>query len=493
MQSQIHQNQLPLPPSWAAKAIVYEIFPDRFRRSGLVDGHSELKFQSWGADPSLQGFQGGDLYGVIENLDYLQEMGITCIYLTPIFSSAANHRYHTYDYFHVDPLLGGDNALEALIEALHLRGMKILLDGVFNHCGRGFFAFHHLLENGKDSPYRQWFSVHNWPLRPYSNRGNNCGYSCWWNDPALPKFNYEYPPVRDYFLRVATYWIERGIDGWRLDVADEVPLDFWKEFRYKVKGLNSDAWIIGEIWGDARPWLDGEHFDGVMNYRIGWSTISWVAGRRLKSKYRNPAYPLKKLENNEFIEILQTTFGWYKSETNSSQLNLLDSHDVPRALHTLEGDIRALKLALLLLFSQPGAPCIYYGTEAGLSGGAEPKCREGFPWDEAWSVDLRHYILELVSLRSNFPQLYQKGLKWKSIGQDGLLGMESDGAYSCSEGKDSICILINRSRRKWLSFSQSFIEQLFLVGDLDLTRKRVAPQSAVLFKGNFNDEVKQLF
>ena len=168
-------------PSWVAEAVVYQIFPDRFRCSGRVEAQQGLALQPWGTDPAEQGFQGGDLYGVIDALDHLQGLGVTCLYLTPVFRSAANHRYHAYDYFEVDPLLGGNAALDALIASVHQRGMRLILDGVFNHCGRGFWAFHHLLENGDRSPYREWFHVHQWPLRPYPRKGQDCGYGCWWS------------------------------------------------------------------------------------------------------------------------------------------------------------------------------------------------------------------------------------------------------------------------------------------------------------------------
>jgi len=469
-------------PSWVAKAVVYQIFPDRFRCSGRVLAQRQLALRSWGSDPCQQGFQGGDLYGVIEGLDHLQELGISCLYLTPVFSSAANHRYHAYDYLEVDPLLGGNAALQALIEALHSRGMRILLDGVFNHCGRGFWAFHHLLENGEASPYRDWFDVQRWPLKPYPSRGQDCGYSCWWNDPALPKFNHAHAPVREYLIGVARYWLEQGIDGWRLDVAEEVPADFWLEFRRTVKAVNPQAWIVGEVWGDARPWLQGEHFDGVMNYRIGWSSLCWVAGKRLSRSYRNPAYPIEPLSGEAFVDLLVTTLGWYRPEVNRSQLNLLDSHDVPRALHTLKGDLGALKLALLLLFLQPGAPCIYYGTEVGLSGGKEPGCREGFPWHRQWPTDLREFIHSLAALRQCCPELCDGGLQWQTIGSDALHGWGVPPEQTASQEQKPIRIWINRSRRSWLPMAESLPDPLLLIGDLDCKGRGLGPQSAVLFR-----------
>ena len=264
-----------------------------------------------------------DAAGVIEALDGLQAMGITCLYLTPIFSSAASHRYHAYDYFQVDPLLGGNAALDALIAAVHQRGMRLVLDGVFNHCGRGFWAFHHLAENGESSPYRNWVHVHRWPIHPYPAAGEDCGYDCWWALPDLPKFNHSDPGVREHLLAVGRHWLERGIDGWRLDVPAEVPADFWVEFRQVVRRENPEAWIVGEVWGDARAWLTGEHFDGVMNYRLGWSSLCWAAGDQLRQTYRNPEYPLNPLSTEALIEIWQTTLGWYRPVVNRAQMNLL--------------------------------------------------------------------------------------------------------------------------------------------------------------------------
>ena len=200
-------------PAWVADAVIYQIFPDRFRRSGRVEAQQGLELMPWGSDPAAQGFQGGDLYGVIEALDHLQDLGITCVSLNPVFASAANHRYHAYDYLRVDPLLGGDEALHALIAAVHQRGMRLVLDGVFNHCGRGFWAFHHLLENGERSPYRDWFHVKHWPLRPYPQPGESCGYTCWWNDPALPKFRHDHPPVRRHLLSGGAP-LDRGRHRW---------------------------------------------------------------------------------------------------------------------------------------------------------------------------------------------------------------------------------------------------------------------------------------
>jgi cyclomaltodextrinase len=462
------------PPDWVSHAVLYQIFPDRFRRSGkVVDQHS-LQLKPWGNDPAEQGFHGGDLYGVIEALDELQDMGVTCLYLTPIFSSAANHRYHAYDYLTVDPLLGGNVALDALISAVHRRGMRLVLDGVFNHCGRGFWAFHHLVENGEDSPYRDWFHVHSWPVRPYPDAGMDCGYDCWWAVPDLPKFNHAHPGVREHLLSVGRHWIERGIDGWRLDVPAEVPADFWVEFRRVVREVNPDAWIVGEIWGDARPWLRGEHFDGVMNYRLGWSTLCWVAGDQLCQDYRNPEYPLAPLSTEQLIGIWDTTAGWYRPEVTQAQMNLLDSHDVPRALHSLQGDLDALKLALVLLFLQPGAPCVYYGTEAALAGGPEPGCREGFPWDRPRNKALQALIQDMAALRMQHAAIREGRLTWSRLGSDGLLG-ETDGLQ----------VVINRSRDQLLPLADHIRSRTVIWSSdgLSIQPDALGCQSAVVVMG----------
>ena len=465
----VKRNPFRAPPSWVADAVIYQIVPDRFRRSGLVKAQDQMELRPWGTDPAAQGFQGGDLHGVIESLAQLQDMGITCLYLTPIFSSAANHRYHTFDYLQVDPLLGGNAALDALISAVRQRGMRLVLDGVFNHCGRGFWAFHHLVENGERSPYRDWFHVHQWPLRPYPAAGEDCGYACWWSVPDLPKFNHDHPAVQDYLLEVGRHWLDRGIDGWRLDVPAEVPATFWAEFRKMVRSVNPEAWIVGEIWGDARSWLGGDHFDGVMNYRLGWSSLCWAAAGEIDSGYSNPDYPLKHLAGEDLIAIWETTSGWYRPEVNQAQMNLLDSHDVPRALHSLKGDVNALKLALLLLFLHPGAPCMYYGTEAGLSGGPEPACREAFPWDSPWSVDLRPFLQELAGLRQRHSLLRKNGLHWSREGADGLRGEASN-----------LLVLVNRSRSEWLKPPSGMSSSLEWQSGSVSPAGLVGPQSAAL-------------
>ena len=235
-------------PEWVKHAVFYQIFPDRFARSPRTENPRGIRFKPWGSRPEIHDFQGGDLFGVVDHLDYLKGLGINAIYLNPIFSSASNHRYHTYDYYKVDPLLGGDPALRELIERAHALGIRVVLDGVFNHASRGFWQFHHILENGGNSPYIDWFTIEDWPLRPYPATPNDkLNYLAWVGLPALPKLNTNNPGVRDMIMDVGRYGIEEfGIDGWRLDVPYEIDDDsFWQEFRRAVKEADPQAYICG--------------------------------------------------------------------------------------------------------------------------------------------------------------------------------------------------------------------------------------------------------
>jgi neopullulanase len=387
-------------PEWVKHAVFYQIFPDRFARSGRVDPKAGLRLKPWGAPPAEQGFQGGDLWGIVDRLDHLERLGVTALYLNPVFASAANHRYHTYDYYEVDPLLGGNEALQALLDAAHGRGMRVVLDGVFNHASRGFWPFHHVLENGRNSPYLEWFQVRDWPLRPYSpDEPHN--YRSWAGLPALPKFNVENEEVRDYLLGVARHWVEAGIDGWRLDVPTEIDAPgFWRAFRDTVKAANPEAYLVGEIWHTAEDWLEGDRFDGLMNYPLLAPTLSFFGAGTLRA-YRKAHLTFEPVGAPGFADRVERLTGLYDWEATCAQLNLLDSHDMARALWIVGGDTRALRLSVLFLMTMPGAPCIYYGDEIGLAAPGDPHCREAFPWnDEAgWNRDLLDHYRRAIALR----------------------------------------------------------------------------------------------
>ncbi len=391
-------------PDWVKDAIFYQIFPDRFATSQAVAKPSNL--EPWDSEPTPHGFKGGDLLGVVERLDYLVDLGINAIYFNPVFQSASNHRYHTHDYYQVDPLLGGNDALRRLLDAAHARGIRVVLDGVFNHASRGFFQFNHLLECGEASPYVDWFTVHEFPLNAYDwdafANGGKPNYDAWWDLPALPKLNTDTPAVREFIWGVAEYWVKFGIDGWRLDVPAEIDDPaFWREFRRRVKGANPEAYIVGEIWEPAPRWLEGDQFDAVMNYLFSRPALGFFGARTLSGLKHGP-YPVQAMDAARFADEITYAMGIYDWEIVQAQLNLLGSHDTPRVLSMVGADESALHLATLCQMTLPGAPSIYYGDELALQGGYEPACRNTIAWDrlaalqgETWQVtkaaiDLRH-------------------------------------------------------------------------------------------------------
>jgi glycosidase len=386
-------------PDWVKDAVFYQIFPDRFARSDRLAKPRNL--EPWDAPPTVRGFKGGDFLGIKERLDYLVDLGVTAIYFNPIFQSAANHRYHTHDYYRVDPLLGGNAAFREFLEAAHRRGLRVVLDGVFNHASRGFLQFNHIMENGRQSPYLDWFIVYNFPLRAFHvHEAPN--YAAWWNNRELPKLNTDNPQVRDFLYGVSEYWLEQGIDGWRLDVPLEIKTPgFWEGFRDRVKAINPDAYILGEIWGDAREWLRGEHFDATMNYGFNRACYGFFGGTWLDTSMRPGGYTLQRLDGKAFGQEIDRLLSLYDWEVTLAQYNLLSSHDEPRYLTMVRGNVRRLRLATLFQMTFPGPPSIYYGDEIGMEGGADPDCRRAFQWDErSWHQELRDDFKRFIELRT---------------------------------------------------------------------------------------------
>lgn len=394
-------------PDWVKHAVFYQIFPDRFARSSSLIKPNNL--EPWDSPPTTEGYKGGDLLGVVEHLDHIQQLGATAIYFTPIFQSASNHRYHTHDYYQVDPLLGGNAALHTLLTEAHKRDIKVVLDGVFNHSSRGFFQFNDILENGPHSPWLDWFFVEDWPLSAYDG-GKPANYVSWVGNRALPKFNTDNPQVREFIMQVAEYWITQGIDGWRLDVPFEITTEgFWTEFRQRVKAINPEAYIVGEVWRDARQWLQGDQFDGVMNYLFTSAVIAFTSGTRVVQELvEDRSYdPIPAIDARTYAERIDALLQLYAWDITVTQLNLLDSHDTARLLNIASGDKASVVLATLLLMTYPGAPSIFYGDEIGLPGGQDPDCRRTIPWDqpETWDTNVLRYHKELIALRHAHPVL----------------------------------------------------------------------------------------
>jgi len=436
-------------PGWVRDAIFYQVFPDRFASSKRVVKPGVL--EPWDSPPTTHGFKGGDLLGVAEHLAYLEDLGVNAIYLTPIFASAANHRYHTYDYLTVDPLPGGDDALRALLDAAHDRGMRVILDGVFNHTGRGFWPFHHVLETGAASPYTGWFHLDATALRagrpllaypPSGTPAAALGYEAWWGLPALPKLNTDEPQVREYLFGVAEHWLRFGIDGWRLDVPTEIDDEaFWQEFRTRCRQIRSDAYLVGEIWSIAPEWVQGDRFDALMNYPLAEAILGYAGGSALDldvvRSHHEYAANVRRLDGPALLSRIRELTAAYEPSVIASQLNLLGSHDAPRIRTVLGDDVERVRLAVLLQATLPGAPCIYYGDEIGMAGGNDPACRGAFQWDETkWEPGLRDTVRALMRLRSAEPALRDGPLT--AVGSSGAAA-----AYERGSGAARFVVAVN--------------------------------------------------
>jgi glycosidase len=373
---------LPAPPAWVQDSIFYQIFPDRFR-NGLAS-NDPPDVQPWGSSPTATNWMGGDLQGIQQGIPYLRELGITAIYLNPIFVSPSNHGYDIVDYHTVNPRFGSIEDLKELVSKAHANRWKVMLDGVFNHSGTEFPPFRDVRERGADSKFKDWFYVKKLPLEV---REGQQTYRTFAGVTSMPKLNTDHPEVRSFINEVGTRWIkEAGIDGWRLDVADEVSHGAWKSFRQAVKAAKPDAYILGEVWGDAHEWLQGDEHDGVMNYRWRKAMLDFFAYKTLSLK--------------GFDQALRGIRDDYPVAVTNSMFNLLGSHDTERPATIFKGDRARQMLAVVLQFTYPGVPSIYYGDEIGLEGGRDPDDRRTMIWDRGkWDMSLFELYKELIALR----------------------------------------------------------------------------------------------
>ncbi|MFP4976217.1 alpha-glycosidase [Paenibacillus sp. CN-4] len=377
----IHPHEVFDVPAWARNAVFYQIFPDRFA-NGDPNNDPEGT-EPWGGEPKTDNFFGGDLQGVMDHLDDLVELGVNAIYFTPLFVSPSNHKYDIVDYKTVDPHFGDNDLLKRLAEACHAKGIRVMLDAVFNHCSKQFPPFQDVVRNGAASKYKDWFHINSYPVEVKEGIPT---YDTFGFFPDMPKFNTANPEVQTYLLDVAEYWIkEIKLDGWRLDVADEVDHSFWRKFRQVVKAANPEAYIVGEVWTDSLAWLFGDEFDSVMNYPFSEAVLDFFSD---------------DLDSAGFAERIGSLLMRYPRQANEAAFNLLCSHDTPRLLTRLGGDKRRMKLAALFLLTFPGTPCIYYGDEIGLDGGPDPGCRKCMEWDEKKrDSDLYNFYGRIIALR----------------------------------------------------------------------------------------------
>lgn len=412
------------PPQWAKDAVFYQIFPERFANGDKSNDPAGT--MPWGSKPTFDNFMGGDLKGIRKNLDHLQSLGITAIYLNPIFAARSNHKYDTTDYMKVDPAFGTMQDFKDLVADMHRRKMKIILDGVFNHTGDHHFAFQEASASGKVSPYWNWYNFYGYPV-VYQPKPN---YDSWWGFGSLPKLNYNNSAVPDYILnKVVEFWGRQGIDGWRLDVPNEVNKPgFWEAFRKKVRAINPDAYIVGEIWDDPSYWLSGDKFDATMNYPFRAEVLAFVADRK-----RNV---------DDFDRTLANQRGAQGTATNA-MFNILGSHDTERIRTLVGNDPGKHRVAALIQMTYPGAPVVYYGDEYGMQGGKDPDDRRCFDWTrQSWDQDTLAYYKKLIAIRKAHRSL-----------RDGwfhtVMRHNDNGLYSYfreSHGKDGILVVVNNGR-----------------------------------------------
>jgi glycosidase len=393
-------------PPWVQDAVFYQIFPDRFANGDPANDPPGT--DAWGSPPTLTGFQGGDLRGITSHLDYLTDLGITALYLNPIFAAGSNHRYNTSDYRTIDDRLGTLDDFTGFIDQAHARGLRVLLDGVFNHTGRGFYAFRDLLDRGPESAYRDWYHVREFPLDAFGD-GPAERYLAWWKIRSLPKLNTSQPQVRRYLLDTARQWIERGADGWRLDVPNEIDDDsFWGELRRTVRRANPEAYLLGEIWTLDPRWVGPDMFDGLMNYPLRVSLFDLVLHGSLTP--------------TAFRAELQRQLDAYPEANVLAQYNLLGSHDTERVATLAQEDPRRLQSLFCLQFLLPGAPAVYYGDEIGLTGGKDPASRAAFPWDpKDWDASRRELVRRLIHLRKARPEIRRGTLEFLLADDEALV------------------------------------------------------------------------
>ncbi|MGF7035081.1 glycosidase [Paenibacillus mucilaginosus] len=391
----IHEIDLFTAPEWAKSAIFYQIFPDRFA-NGDPENDPEGTEQ-WGGTPTTDNSFGGDLQGIIDKLDYIVNLGVNAIYLTPVFESPSNHKYDTLDYKKVDPQFGDNAKLKELVEACHDRGIRVMLDAVFNHCSEHFALFQDVVKKGEKSKYADWFHVREFPIEVKDGIPT---YDTFGFFQHMPKFNTANPEVKEYLLDVAEYWIkEIKIDGWRLDVANEIDHHFWRDFRKIVKAANPEAYIVGEVWNDSLKWLLGDQFDSVMNYPFSNKVLEFFS-----SSY---------MDGYTFANSMGFLLMRYPQQTNEVVFNLLCSHDTPRVLTCVGEDKRRLKLCVVFLLTYIGTPCIFYGDEIGLTGGGDPDCRKCMVWEpEHQDNELYDFYKLLIALRKDYDVLRQGGFRF---------------------------------------------------------------------------------
>lgn len=393
-------------PEWSQGRVFYQIFPERFENGDRSnDPEGTLP---WDAAPQYYNWLGGDLAGILKRADHLEKLGVGGIYMTPIFDGPSNHGYETTNYLEVAPYFGTRDSLRELVVDLDRRGIKTVLDGVFNHTSRDFFAFKDVVEREKASPYVDWYSFNGFPVKTT----NPPNYLAWNGYESMPKLNLSNPKVTEYLLKIPTFWSEVApIAGWRLDVANEVDPAFWRQFRRTVKRANPDSWIVGENWTDGTQWLQGDQWDSQMGYEFRFASLKFLAQKSSTAP--------------QFLRELTDLYRRYPPQVSRSLMNLLSSHDVPRFFTEVGKDRARMKLASAIQLSYSGSPSIYYGEEIAMEGGADPDNRRGMTWDAVdRNADMLEHYRSLIALRKSTSALRVGDFSPAFAREDGVFGFK---------------------------------------------------------------------
>ncbi|MBQ4268161.1 MAG: glycoside hydrolase family 13 protein, partial [Clostridia bacterium] len=455
-------------PAWFKGGVMYQIFPDRFCKFGSMPDITGRIARNWGEDPYYKpnelgkvlnnDFFGGNFKGVQSKLPYLKSLGVTTIYFNPVFEAASNHRYDTSDYMKIDPILGDKKDFEELVEAAKTLGIRVILDGVFNHTGDNSVYFNKYGQypslgayQSKDSPYYSWYSFQRFPDR----------YSSWWGIDILPEINENSASYQEFIFGddgVLKTWLKSGIGGYRLDVADELPDFFLKKLRKSVKDADKNAIIIGEVWEDAsdkiayskrRQYLQGYELDSVMNYPLKNAIVAYAQTGNA----------------NELVHTVRFLMDHYPKQTVDCLMNILGTHDTPRILTVLGGKIcynkdemaqktaylsetekknavKKLKMAALLQYTLPGVPCVYYGDENGMEGHIDPFCRRCFDWDSL-NEDLIAFYQKLGAIRKQFHWIFKNGSMKLVAVQNGLF------VFKRSKANSNVYVYVNNDKNAY--------------------------------------------
>ena len=395
-------------PEWVKNTVWYQIFPERFANGNPAINPVGVKEWDPTESPNRQDLYGGDLQGVIDHLDHLTDLGVNGIYFTPVFQAYSNHKYDTEDYLKIDQYFGDLEVFKTLVKEAHQRGIKVMLDAVFNHIGDTSPQWQDVLKHQENSKYADWFHVNQWPATYTPTEdfevSEAATYDTFAFTPHMPKLNTANPEVQEYLLNIAEYWIkECDIDAWRLDVADEVDHAFWKKFRTTCDAAKDDFYILGEVWHSAQPWLVGDEFSAVMNYAYTNAIID--------------TFVKEELSLEQMVSAINAQLMLYRKQTNQVMFNILDSHDTPRLLTQAKGSKDLVKQVQAFMYLQPGVPCIYYGDEYGLDGGADPDCRKCMPWtEEHQDLEMFAFFKDLVAFRREYAEtLSQTDLDWQCV------------------------------------------------------------------------------